>query len=1738
MKPPLRTVLRNFLNHFEDYEARKKLYDDQYEKEFQQLKKLTDKLKNDNDYSCSCALKDVNRPKNRYKDIVPYDKSRVILPKSEGIPGSDYINASHIKGASGALAYIAAQGPLPNTVIDFWRMIWICDVQVVVMACNEVESGKNKCEKYWPSKGEVKHFGNISVELINTSQICQDFLIRTLLVKCDSEMRDVYQFHYTSWPDHGIPDTVHPILELVRLMRQCQASETMPIVVHCSAGCGRTGTICAVDFVWACLRHGKLSEDFSLFQIAVELRRQRIAMIQTKEQYILAHKVVATLFEQQLNVIDCHPYVNIDEDGEPLIWKELTKNKRIALKEKSPESTQSVDKIHEKSSSEKNVCNKNATNGSLLESTPEENSHQISTSSNIITPETLSSDKSASKISISDSLADCSKNSEISFSRNSYLSQQSNDDAIPFIDDDEVSIRPQCGRAYLNIPSCDSITKLVNRFDPFVDRVAYETDESSPESDSKSFPLQNEVNQDNLNGKTSLNTKYYTMTSSSNTVSHIAELSARSKDLSVANKRESYPSTIGRSTFQDCDSIDDKISIQSENIKGVKMVGRATVMRRPSVSKLKALFEKTGISTCRQSDGGKRSLFRNNTHHVSRAGSAPPSLNCMDRNSANERESILMMVTRKFRSSSVRTEREVGVRPSNKSQKRTVTNSVNNLGEKIATLSRTVSFNLNKKFRNNSTASQTENCNEFENNQSTSNSTSCNSNEATSSTKSKSMWYDKSSLPRVIAVVKPTEKIVAPPIEEPSSPTNKKPDKLKSSPFSFSINRPPKLLPFLSTLSKGDGKDTTMWYSETDNMYTKPIPTETQPTVSDIKSENPINNSKDISNRIFPGISSLRPWKKISKNPLNIPDAPKSPTFYAVIDDPQDKLASISAASEIAPICPVPEEIIPLSSTEIHNSTNSAINETVSVGDYRGSDIPEDINIPPSTTDESTTKQSDSSQDSTLPSSTVNISKSSTEVDIVTEKDEKDVPPAIPRKMLSRKNKSMNQLNDLVDEEIGAKSQVPLTFDRKKDPPPSPNDLYSNVNETAKKNIEIIEKALQINPRSAIIDLTSRESYCMEEELANAVKQLAAPQPMSPKGNSKFPGYEIIWPEDVALIKNQIKPFNESQLQCKTGICYSPPLRRSFKGSVNLSKSSSCSNIDWLEPNETVAVVDNFKEGSASPTKKLVKEAAVELNTLLDRLTTQTLSEAEDVDLKNKHSAKKTESSCNTNSEKSSSFKSGSAQTNLITHSVTILSKSSRTNSSPKEEEIVFHFPPPPRNPPPKEDTTSERFDIVVKNGSLIVSPNKNELDKEMNEKCLSSTGTQVYPQPAPRKSKIRKSASYTNLWAPQSKGYENVFLEKYQTLSRLQIGSENSPSNPGTRKEANRKPTKKTLPDYVNVQNFPFSENKLLHTTTEMSLDDDKLQNSKQRLADSNMSRSYPEPSDVKPAALAIDTSYGDQFSNYGKILKTPAKKQDPLTHQPSVPKLMNKESDRHLTPSRKHERAPLPPDVNLVYKTKDNFKVESTDQSVSSKRIPSRKQEKAPLPPPLLLKSSSAAAVNKNMSKTPYYTNFSSQKYHEDTRTLPAVRENIANTDSYLKLATKKEIPPKEQNSNRPSRGLSHSQSDASVFLALKERKAFSLNRDQKLSEQKILVTNKFLKRNKELASVSSSDSDSSYERIFFDKPVKSNERVVQKKTEERTNLMVEKDSMKELPVAPPRARRRNTTEIQYAKVKSKES
>nr|CAD7576728.1 unnamed protein product [Timema californicum] len=322
---PLKIILQNFLNHIEHLETQG--IEDIYEKNFQELKLLSEKLKSLKECSCSEGENEVNRKKNRYKDILPFDSSRVKLSEYVGVPGSNYINANFIRGASGSPAYIASQGPLPHTVNDFWRMVVEWDVQVIVMACSVEEAGKHKCEKYWVDhENEEKEFGNVKIRLVKASVICPDYLVRTMLIKYKSlnnneieVERKVCQYHYVAWPDHGVPSKVRPLVDMVRKVRETQVSETVPVLVHCSAGCGRTGTICAIDYVWGLLRSGKLSKDFSLFKLVQSMRKQRIAMVQTKEQYILVHQAVRELFNDQLRVIESHPYENIDINGMPLV---------------------------------------------------------------------------------------------------------------------------------------------------------------------------------------------------------------------------------------------------------------------------------------------------------------------------------------------------------------------------------------------------------------------------------------------------------------------------------------------------------------------------------------------------------------------------------------------------------------------------------------------------------------------------------------------------------------------------------------------------------------------------------------------------------------------------------------------------------------------------------------------------------------------------------------------------------------------------------------------------------------------------------------------------------------------------------------------------------------------------------------------------------------------------------------------------------------------------------------------------------------------------------------------------------------------------------------------------------------------------------------------------------------------------------------------------------------------------
>ncbi|XP_035764088.1 tyrosine-protein phosphatase non-receptor type 12-like isoform X3 [Neolamprologus brichardi] len=204
----------------------------------------------------------------------------------------------------GPEAYIATQGPLPNTVIDFWRMIWEYNVAVIVMACREFEMGRKKCERYFPMQGEQPmSFGPFRISY-ESEQARTDYFIRTLTAQYENESRRITQFHYMNWPDHDVPSSFDSILDMIGLMREYQENNDVPICVHCSAGCGRTGAICAIDYTWNLLKAGKIPEDFNVFRLIQEMRTQRHSAVQTKEQYELVHRAIAQLFEKQLQQLE------------------------------------------------------------------------------------------------------------------------------------------------------------------------------------------------------------------------------------------------------------------------------------------------------------------------------------------------------------------------------------------------------------------------------------------------------------------------------------------------------------------------------------------------------------------------------------------------------------------------------------------------------------------------------------------------------------------------------------------------------------------------------------------------------------------------------------------------------------------------------------------------------------------------------------------------------------------------------------------------------------------------------------------------------------------------------------------------------------------------------------------------------------------------------------------------------------------------------------------------------------------------------------------------------------------------------------------------------------------------------------------------------------------------------------------------------------------------------------------
>nr|XP_020469083.1 receptor-type tyrosine-protein phosphatase R isoform X2 [Monopterus albus] len=235
--------------------------------------------------------------KNRYKTILPNPHSRVILKsKSHNDLLSSYINANYIRGYLGdQKAYIATQGPMVNTVNDFWQMAWQEESPVIVMI-TKLKEKNEKCVLYWPEKRGI--YGKVEV-LVNSIRECEHYTIRSLTLKCGNQTHMLQHYWYTSWPDHKTPDSAMPLLQLMAdvEMDRCAATAVGPVIVHCSAGIGRTG--CFIATTIGC-RQLQLEGLVDVLSITCQLRADRGGMIQTGEQYEFVHHALS-LYESRLS---------------------------------------------------------------------------------------------------------------------------------------------------------------------------------------------------------------------------------------------------------------------------------------------------------------------------------------------------------------------------------------------------------------------------------------------------------------------------------------------------------------------------------------------------------------------------------------------------------------------------------------------------------------------------------------------------------------------------------------------------------------------------------------------------------------------------------------------------------------------------------------------------------------------------------------------------------------------------------------------------------------------------------------------------------------------------------------------------------------------------------------------------------------------------------------------------------------------------------------------------------------------------------------------------------------------------------------------------------------------------------------------------------------------------------------------------------------------------------------------
>ncbi|XP_061186793.1 uncharacterized protein LOC133194910 [Saccostrea echinata] len=248
------------------------------------LEKEFDDLPNGLLESYSNALKTSNRTGNRYKGIYPYDYNRVKLVKTDADKDDDYVNASYIHGYNRERTYIATQGPFnPKTLQDFWTVIWQNDSTIIVMLTSLYEGDKMKCLQYWPDT--ELDIGPYTIKM-DTEHVYDHYILRYLVVQYQEEEKRVTQYHFTAWPDNSVPEDLTSLICFRNLVRNGLTPSDGPIVVHCSAGIGRTGTFIALDYL---LEEGAAEQMIDVKGYVASLRHQRGKSIQTCEQYLFLH---------------------------------------------------------------------------------------------------------------------------------------------------------------------------------------------------------------------------------------------------------------------------------------------------------------------------------------------------------------------------------------------------------------------------------------------------------------------------------------------------------------------------------------------------------------------------------------------------------------------------------------------------------------------------------------------------------------------------------------------------------------------------------------------------------------------------------------------------------------------------------------------------------------------------------------------------------------------------------------------------------------------------------------------------------------------------------------------------------------------------------------------------------------------------------------------------------------------------------------------------------------------------------------------------------------------------------------------------------------------------------------------------------------------------------------------------------------------------------------------------------